>query len=467
MRTLQNVTPTAEQLPILTDARPGFRIIRGAAGSGKTTTALLRLRQLCRSRLERRSRQGSTDPVRVLVLTFNRTLRGYISQLTKEQVEAHDALDLTVNTFGRWALDLLGQRNVLGSTADAKIISLLADMGIPSNSLDYFVDEVSYLQGRFRKHDLDDYLETTRSGRGRAPAVPADLRKRLLSNVVRPYEEWKSNQHGLDWNDVALEASNAPRQGYEIVIVDESQDLSANQVRAIMAHVGEDHVTTFVIDAIQRIYPQGFQWSEVGINMRPEFVFTLERNYRNTVEIARLACSLVRGLPPEPDGVLPNEDACRESGPLPEVVVGKFSAQFDYMLDQVVPYLDGGETVAILHPKGGGWFSHVEGVLRRRDIQYCELTRNPKWPTGSELLALSTVHSAKGLEFDHILMPGLNDELTPHGEEDGDGTLDALRRLIAMGVGRGRKTVRLGHKPGAKSTVFDLIDPQTYNLIEV
>ena len=129
MRTLQNVTPTAEQLPILTDARPGFRIIRGAAGSGKTTTALLRLRQLCRSRLERRSRQGSTESIRVLVLTFNRTLRGYISQLTKEQVEAHDALDLTVSTFGRWALDLLGQRNVLGSTADAKINSLLAGYG--------------------------------------------------------------------------------------------------------------------------------------------------------------------------------------------------------------------------------------------------------------------------------------------------------------------------------------------------
>ena len=51
MRTLQNVTPTPEQLPILTDDRPGFRLIRGAAGSGKTTAALLRLRQLCTSRL--------------------------------------------------------------------------------------------------------------------------------------------------------------------------------------------------------------------------------------------------------------------------------------------------------------------------------------------------------------------------------------------------------------------------------
>ena len=467
MRTLQSVTPTAEQLPILTDARPGFRIIRGAAGSGKTTTALLRLRQLCRSRLERRSRQGSTDPVRILVLTFNRTLRGYINQLTKEQVEVPDALDLTVETFGRWALGLVGQRNVLELDGHTKIRPLLTEIGIPPENLNYFADEVKYLQGRFRKQQLDGYLETTRSGRGRAPTVPRDLRDRLLANVVRPYEEWKASQHRVDWNDVALEASEAPCQGYDIVIVDESQDLSANQVRAILAHLGEDHVTTFVIDTFQRIYPQGFQWNEVGIDMRPGSVFTLERNYRNTVEIARLACSLVRGLPVEPDGVLPDEEACQESGLLPEVVVGKFSAQLNYMLGQVYPSLNNGETVAILHPKGGGWFSHTERVLRQRDIQCCDLTRNLEWPTGPELLALSTVHSAKGLEFDHVLMPGLSDEVTPHGEEDGDGTLDTLRRLIAMGVGRGRKTVRLGHKPGARSTVFDLIDPATYNLIEV
>ena len=378
-----------------------------------------------------------------------------------------DALHLTVDTFGRWALGLVGQRNVIDSTAHTKISSLLREMGIPPKNLDYFVDEVKYLQGRFRKQRLHKYLETTRSGRGRAPAVPRDLRERLLANVVRPYEEWKSKQNRVDWDDVALQASKAPCQGYEIVIADESQDLSANQVRAILAHVGEDHVTTFVIDTVQRIYPQGFQWTEVGIDMRPGSVFTLERNYRNTVEIARLACSLVRGLPAEPDGVLPDEEACQESGPLPEVVVGKFSAQFAYMLEQVVPSLNGGETVGILHPKGGGWFSHVESVLRQRDIQFCQLTRNPEWPTGPELLALSTVHSAKGLEFDHVLMPGLSDEVTPHGEEDGDGTLDTLRRLIAMGVGRARKTVRLGYKPGAMSTVFDLIDPGTYNLIEV
>lgn len=467
MRTLQNVTPTPEQLGILLDAAPGFRLIRGAAGSGKTTSALLRLRQLCRSRIERRARQGATDPVSVLVLTFNRTLRGYIDQLATDHVEAPDELELTVETFGRWALSLVGSRRVLENDGRNKIGTLLTGMGIPSENLDYFVDEVKYIQGRFPKQQLDRYLDAARTGRGRSPAVPRELRGRILSQVVQPYEDWKSSQNWMDWNDVSLEAAEVPCRSYDIVIVDESQDLSANQIRAILAHLGEDHVTTFVIDAVQRIYPQGFQWNEVGIDMRPGLVSTLARNYRNTVEIARLASSLVRELPPDPDGVLPDEEACREHGQRPEVVVGKYSAQIDYMLDNIEPHLLAGETVAILQPRGGGWFDFTRKTLLSRGIHFCELTRNREWPTGPELLALSTIHSAKGLEFDHVLMPGLSSEVTPHGYEDGDGTLDSLRRLIAMGVGRAIKTVRLGYKSGEQSTIFDSIDPTTYDLVEV
>ncbi len=467
MRTLRDVTPTAEQLDILLDAGPGFRLIRGAAGSGKTTAALLRLRQLCRSRLERRARQGTVEPVRVLVLTFNRTLRGYINQLATEHVHATGELDLTVETFGRWARGLVGGRLIADGDGGSVIAPLLTGMGLPAGNLDYFLDEVRYLRGRFPKNRLDRYLETVRAGRGRAPAVPRELRDRLLADVVQPYEAWKTERNLADWNDIALQAAEAPSQDYDIVIVDESQDLSANQVRAVLSHLSEDHVTTFVIDAVQRIYPQGFQWNEVGIDMRPGYVFTLQRNHRNTVEIARLASSLVRGLPADPDGVLPDEAACQEHGPRPEVIAGTYSQQMDYMLGEVHPQVMAGETVAILQPRGGRWFDFARGKLRERGLDFCELTRSREWPTGPELVALSTVHSAKGLEFDHVLMPGLSSEVTPHGEEEGDGTLDSWRRLIAMGVGRAIKTVRLGYKPGEQSTVFDSIDPATYDFIEL
>ena len=196
-------------------------------------------------------------------------------------------------------------------------------------------------------------------------------------------------------------------------------------------------------------------------------VSTLAQNHRNTVEITRFASSLVRNLPSEEDGIIPNAEACSEAGPLPDVVAGIYSEQIDYMLNRVQPYLDAGETVAILQPKGGGWFNFAKNALRERNIRYCELTRNRDWPTGPEQVALSTIHSAKGLEFDHVLLPGLNREVTPHGDEEGDGTLDSLRRLVAMGIGRARSSVIVGYKPGEQSTLIDLFDPSTYNLIEV
>ena len=471
MRTLQNIRPTPEQLPILTDDGPGFRLIRGAAGSGKTTAALLRLRQLCASRRARRARLKSEDPVRVLVLTFNRTLRGYINQLATDQVGNPSELHLEVETFSRWALNLLGHMP-LQERSDSRAWTerLLLEIGVSGKNLGYFVDEIEYILGRFQPDQRDLYIDATRSGRGRAPMVTQQMRAKLLAEVIQPYEAKKEARGRIDWHDLALAAAAIPSQGYDIVVVDESQDLSANQLRAILAHLAEDHVTTFVIDAMQRIYPQSFQWRELDIEMRPHMVFTLARNHRNTAEIARFASSLVQDLPQEQqnqDAALPDERACRPGGRRPEVLAGTFSAQLDGMLTRIRQFLDAEETVAILHPKGGGWFRHTRQELQRRDIAYCELTGERDWPTGPELVALSTIHSAKGLEFDHVLLPGLNQEVTPHGDEDGDGTLESLRRLVAMAIGRARHTVTLGCKPGERSTLIDLIDPKTYDLVEL
>ena len=463
MRVLQNVRPTPEQLPILTDSSPGFRLIRGSAGSGKTTAALMRLRQLCSARLVRKRRLGMTNPIRVLVLTFNRTLRGYVEHLAMEQVASSEEISLEVETFSRWAMGLCdGSRDVVDN--DERLRQLLITAGI-SRDLDYFVDEVQYILGRWRPSDLNDYLTAERFGRGRAPAVPRSVRASLLTDVIAPYKKQTAALGMVDWNDIAVEATASASLQYDIVVVDEAQDLSANQIRAIVTHLAQDHTTTFIIDAVQRIYPQAFRWREVGVAIRPTQVFVLRRNHRNTVAIARLAASLVRDLPADEDGVIPDPMASAREGPRPQILAGKYSAQLAYMLDSIESELQSGETAAILHPRS--WFNYATQELTQRAIPFCVLTRSRDWPTGPEQVALSTFHSAKGLEFDHVLIPGLNQEVTPHGDNEADGSLDALRRLVAMGVGRARKTVALGYKPGDKSTVIDFIDPATYDLVAV
>ncbi|MGH3115879.1 MAG: 3'-5' exonuclease [Gaiellales bacterium] len=469
VRILSEVVPTAEQLRILGDSGPGFRLIRGAAGSGKTTTALLRLKQLCRSRLARRARLGHAEPVRVLVLTYNRTLEGYVAELARSQVEHGPGLLLEVSTFGRWARGFLDQVDILDQRQIGAILRPLLDgIGVRQQRTEFFVDEVDYALSRFLPADLAHYLTIRRDGRGTTPRVERALRQRILDEVIPGYQAAKQARGVLDWNDVSLLALEARGPTFDVVIVDEAQDFAANQVRALIAHLTEDHSTTFVLDAVQRIYPRFFAWSEVGIHLRPPEVYRLAKNYRNTAQIAAFARPLVAALPSEDDGTLPDFSACQENGEIPKVVAGTYSRQIDYMLAMILEDVDlTAESVAFLQPRGGAWFDYVREALHRRGVPFCELTRQSTWPTGPEAVAVCTIHSAKGLEFDHVMLPGLNQQVTPHGSEEGDASLDQLRRLLAMGVGRARKTVTVGYKPGEQSTLIGLLDSSTYDLVRL
>lgn len=64
-------------------------------------------------------------------------------------------------------------------------------------------------------------------------------------------------------------------------------------------------------------------------------------------------------------------------------------------------------------------------------------------------------------------MPGLNRQTTPHGDESGDGQLEYLRRLVAMGVGRARRSASIGYKGSDPSTLIGMLDPTTYEKVVV
>jgi len=467
MRILPAVTPTPEQLKILADSKPGFVLIRGAAGSGKTTTALLRLRQLCDTRLARNQRLGSTDPIRVLVLTYNRTLQGYITELARQQIAGHRYLQLEVSTFGKWAVDLIGRTEILDHPETARLLRPhLAS--VPASDT-FLTEEIEYVLGRFEPGKLDTYLTARRGGRGITPRVDQALRRRLLDEVIAPYAEAKKQMGAMDWNDIALAAKGVVGvPSWDVVVIDEAQDFSANQVRAVLAHLAEDFSMTFVMDAMQRIYPRYFAWSEVGIAIKPGDTYTLTQNYRNTRQIAAFARPIVEGLDVDDDSALPDFRSAITDGPLPLVIAGRYSRQMDYIISRLLATVDfGNESVAFLQPRGGGWFSYLRDRLRSAGLPYTELTRASEWPTGTEAIALSTVHSAKGLEFDHVVLPGLNHEVTPHGTGDGDAQFDGLRRLIAMGVARARTSVIISFKPDDPSQVLRLLKQGTFELVTV
>jgi DNA helicase IV len=462
LKTLPQITASPEQLPLISQNRLGVEVICGAAGSGKTSTALLRLRSLCYFFSAHFERQERQDPVKILVLTFNRTLAGYIRALAEHQIEAGLNVELQIETFGRWAISALGPQNVQQDSARLKLRSLASQMRVLST--DYLLKEVEYLLGRFAPDDLEKYLHLERRGRGPLPRVDQALKRRILDEMVIPYKAWLAENGIMDWNEIALSMSSRIESiGYDIVIIDESQDFSANQLRAVKKHLTQDHTITFVIDTVQRVYARGFTWTEAGFDVRPERSHTLRANHRNTRQIAAFASSILNGINVEDDGVLPNLNAATMNGDIPIVLRGKYSKQLTWVIDYIKQNVDlRNDSIGFLKPKGGDWFDLDRKILTANDIEYVDITREPIWPDGPANVALSTFHSAKGLEFDYVFILGLSDVNTPHAEEALDDQVVILRRLLAIAVARARKAVIIGYKPGEESKLVDYFAPGTY-----
>ncbi|UXH38818.1 AAA family ATPase [Pseudomonas promysalinigenes] len=468
MKALIDVVPTAEQLALFSRVSPGVEVIRGAAGSGKTTTALLKLRSCVAFYLNRARRQVNPKPVKVLVLTYNRTLRGYISELAEQQLPAN-GISLEISTFNKWARRLTDADSVLNFEETDQLLGA----NIAKTKLDpaFGLEESLYVLGRFATGQLDDYLAARREGRGSTPRMERSVRQVLLDKVIRPYIDYKEARGLVDWNDLACTIASRDYEECDVVVVDETQDFSANEIRALLRQCSPEASVTFVLDSAQRIYTRNFNWGEVGVTLRSEKSHRLQTNYRNTHQIARFASAMLDGLAIDDNGTMPNFNTARGTGPKPIVLKGEYVDQVSAAIDFLGEIDLEKSSVAFLHPKG--WFRGLMPALRQAGYPFVELTGNSEWPQGRENIALCTIHSSKGLEFDHVIMIGLDGSVLDvdapneeeEGEEGGEGGYEPsarLRRLIAMGIGRARESVMIGFKPSDAPDIMRFVDDELY-----
>ncbi len=466
MKLLTNVKPTPEQLKLFVPD-PQTMIIKGAAGSGKTTTCLLRLRIVIQRLAGLKARTGDDTPLRVLVFSYNRTLCAYISQLAESQKQYFSGAHVQISTFAKWAYSVLGvQRGQICEEWKGKYLS--AGFANFPQSDTFLENELEYVLGRFPHDSLTDYLENERTGRGLAPRFDGKRKEQFLHEVIYPYLETKKAHNELDFIDLAYNISKLPSPPtYDVVIIDEGQDFSANELRAIVNVLKEDHSFTMVIDSAQKIYSKSFLWREVGIKVGAENVFTLTQNFRNTKEIAQFIAPIIQGADLGGDfGALPSPDTCLRHGQKPDILEGKYSDQLSWVIENKIKTIDlTKESIAFLHPKG--WFNEIKKELRALGLPFVNLTKEEDWPEDNINIGFVTMHSSKGLEFDHVVIIGLNQEMTPHGTDAGDVFLDHYKRLLAMSCGRARETLTIGYKKEEMSTLVSYFDSATYIKHEV
>lgn len=441
-------TPKGNQHKVIFLDSDRHHVVLGTAGTGKSTMAMLRADRLARSTTH------NHGPV--LVVTYNNTLVTYLRFLAPVAQQS-----ITIETYGKFARGYLatvgkmGYNQIAGPDAVrayvAQAVAAARKAGhtnaILDRDLDWMVDEVHWISG-MGLTTLDEYQDIDRIGR-QTPLARGAAREAVWT--VRDTYRATRTAKGFpyDWYDIAtvvkdtLAADSSARR-YRHIIVDEGQDLSPEAIRSLVAAVAPGGSLTFFGDYHQAIYGQGLSWQRSGIDLRGRQVERFADNLRNTTQIANVAIAMTQSrymTSADLDLVRPN--APRAAGPMPTVVKCRdTAAEADY-LREIARDASQDQSVAIL---GRTW---AEARRAAAGLDYTPLRESMGQWDEKPGLYLGAYHSAKGLEFDAVLLPFLNDDTLPHSDVlhafDEAEACAREARLLYVAITRARSTLVMSH----------------------
>ena len=429
----------------------GPALVRGGAGTGKTVVAMHHARYLADQIAASPARANE----RVLFTTFTRNLsldiQSNLKTLCPEHLDGANPRIEVVN-LDRWVSQFLKRKKfprdivyfgVERDRLDDIWREVLNENARPDGLSDEFIrsewTQVVQAKGIMTEQD---YLKASRAGRG----TPLDRRRRvMLWRIFSGYRARMVDEGLAEPDDGYREAAEilkaeAPTLPYSAVVVDEAQDMGEQAFRLIRAIVPEkpdgDRNSIFIVgDAHQRIYARRANMSVCGINVRGRSR-QLRLNYRTSDEIRRWAVSILEGVAVDDlDGESDNLNGYISvfRGPVPDLV--GFSSEDDE-IDALAQWL--------LSLPGQGIQLADVGVLVRTNNNIDLLTRR-LGDAGIEVVRLrpdmvddrtqpgvrlSTMHRAKGLEFQAVAIPLLAKSVFPPPRILQSATDDSDRRNL-------------------------------------
>lgn len=489
-----------EQKKLISAKPVGNTLIRGVAGSGKTTIAINRISFLL-------SNYCVDKEDNILMVTYNKALVSYIKYMYKrnDAEESQEAISFFDKSNIKESLDIINidktiyyyfnlylkenklkyslaldrneKRNILQNSV-LEIKKQYSDVNIIElGNLAFLNEEIEWIKA-CNYMELEEYQNVDRIGRmstnsgheGAQKLLKNSKTRQAIYNLMILYDKKLRGKNLVDFSDVALMALKQAKKKvvkkYTHIIVDESQDLSRVQLEFIKCLYNEKPYSSalFVADTAQSIYSKawivkGRSFASIGFDMKGKSSI-LAKNYRTTTQIAECAYSLIE----KDENIISDENFVKPSlldkqGSYPVMVGFKNNNDESIYVCELIKRITSPLVTIDINCTYGDYSNNYNyndiAIIARSRNQLSDIEKQlevSKIPcniiTGKDEINFSentikvlTMHAIKGLEFKIVIVIGLDNKSMPNSNvmnasEETDYNESMERKLLYVGMTR-------------------------------
>ncbi|MBI9088306.1 MAG: DEAD/DEAH box helicase [Desulfobacterium sp.] len=394
--------------------------VLGGAGTGKTVVAMHRAKWLA-ERLE----PGNNK--KILFTTFTRNLATDIEVNLRKIISSDLMKRIEVVNLDRWVSAFLrknGYDHVIvygDKTRDLWETALTMKPSEPMLPDSFYKQEWNQIVQPQEITEFSQYMKAPRIGRG------VRLNRKARKAIWQVFEEYQMLLAEKNYREPA-DAMRDARQlieklgatlPYTSVIVDEAQDMGMQAFGLLRAIVPETPNDMLIVgDAHQRIYDKKVVLGQCGIKIVGRSR-KLRINYRTTEETREWAAALMDGVPVDDlDGGDDTMDGYISllHGVAPMVV---HYASLEEEVEAMCAHLKDIRNTDELYrstcivARTNSQLDEYEEELKAKGIMVYRLTGFEPEDRSQGGVRMATMHRVKGLEFDRLLLCGINKGFVP------------------------------------------------------